>query len=123
MGLRCDHSCGSMVRFFFCRSFLPGRAKNDLQRVQNPWFAKALNAFAFCTVAHFTLGSLCAKQANALRITDPEALTAFCLSVTRAAIPDQSHPVFATYVAQRIQAHRGTLYVEKDAGLFVAVRG
>jgi len=63
------------------------------------------------------------RQANALRITDPEALTAFCLSITRAAIPEQSHPAFASYVAQHVQAHGGTLHIEKDAGLFVAMKG
>ncbi len=63
------------------------------------------------------------KQANALRITDPEALTAFCLSLTRAAIPEQSHSAFATYVAQHVQAHGGTVHIEKDAGLFVAMKG
>ena len=63
------------------------------------------------------------RQANALRIIDPEALTAFCLSITRAAIPEQSHPAFASYVAQHVQAHGGTLHIEKDAGLFVAMKG
>jgi len=63
------------------------------------------------------------KQVNALHITDPEALTAFCLSMTRTAIPEQSHAAFATYVAQHVQAHGGTLYIAKDAGLFVAVTG
>jgi hypothetical protein len=54
------------------------------------------------------------KQANALCITDPEALTAFCLSLTRAAIPEQSHSAFATYVAQHVQAHGGTVHIEFD---------
>jgi SAM-dependent methyltransferase len=63
------------------------------------------------------------KQENALRITDPEALTAFCLSITRAAIPEQSHPTFATYVAQQVQARGGAMHIEKDGGLFVAVKG
>ncbi len=63
------------------------------------------------------------KQANMLHITDPEALTAFCLSITRSALPDQSHPAFATYVAQHVQAHGGTLQIAKDAGLFVAMKG
>jgi SAM-dependent methyltransferase len=63
------------------------------------------------------------KQANALRISDPEALTSFCLSITRAAIPEQSHLAFATYVAQHVQAQSGTLHIEKDAGLFVATKG
>jgi ubiquinone/menaquinone biosynthesis C-methylase UbiE len=62
------------------------------------------------------------KQANALRISDPEALTGFCLSITRAAIPEQSHPAFATYVAQHVQAQSGTLHIEKDGGLFVAIK-
>jgi ubiquinone/menaquinone biosynthesis C-methylase UbiE len=63
------------------------------------------------------------KQANALRVTDPAALTAFCLSMTRAAIPAPSQRAFADYVAQRVQAHGGTLHIEKDGGLFVAVNG
>lgn len=63
------------------------------------------------------------KQANALRITDPDALSAFCRSVTRAAIPAESQAAFATYVAKHIQAHGGLLHVEKDGGLFVAVKG
>jgi SAM-dependent methyltransferase len=63
------------------------------------------------------------RQENALRVTDPEALTAFCLSMTRAAIPEQSHPAFATYIAQQIEAHEGILNIEKDAGLFIAVKG
>jgi len=63
------------------------------------------------------------KQVNALRISDPEALTAFCLSITRAAIPEQSHSAFASYVAQHVQAHGGTLHIEKDGGLFVAIKG
>jgi SAM-dependent methyltransferase len=63
------------------------------------------------------------RQANALRVTDPEALTAFCLSMTRAAIPEQNQRAVATYVAQQVQAHSGTLHIEKDAGLFVAMKG
>jgi len=63
------------------------------------------------------------KQENALRITEAEALIAFCLSMTRTAIPEQSHRAFADYVAQRVQAHGGTLHIEKDAGLFVALKG
>jgi ubiquinone/menaquinone biosynthesis C-methylase UbiE len=63
------------------------------------------------------------KQANALHITDSEALTAFCLSITRSAIAEQSHSAFATYVAQHVQAHGGTLHIEKDAGLFIALKG
>jgi hypothetical protein len=62
------------------------------------------------------------RQENGLHITDPEALTAFCLSMTRAAIPEQSHHAFATYVAQQVAAHGGILDVEKDAGLFIAVK-
>ena len=63
------------------------------------------------------------RQANALRVTDPEALLGFCLSMTRAAIPEQSHSAFAAYVAQQVEAHGGTLDIEKDAGLFVAIKG
>jgi ubiquinone/menaquinone biosynthesis C-methylase UbiE len=63
------------------------------------------------------------KQANALHITEAEALTAFCLSITRAAIPEQNHPAFATYVAQHVQAQGGMMHIEKDAGLFVARKG
>ncbi len=63
------------------------------------------------------------RQANALHITDPEALTAYCLSMTRAAIPTKNHRAFAAYVAQRVQAHGGTLPIQKDGGLFVAVKG
>jgi ubiquinone/menaquinone biosynthesis C-methylase UbiE len=63
------------------------------------------------------------KQENALRITEAEALIAFCLSIARADIPEQNHRAFADYVAQHVQAHGGTLHIEKDAGLFVAVKG
>jgi ubiquinone/menaquinone biosynthesis C-methylase UbiE len=62
------------------------------------------------------------RQENALCVTDPEALTAFCLSVTRAAIPEQSHPAFATYIAQHVAAHSGTLHIQKDAGIFIALK-
>lgn len=63
------------------------------------------------------------KQANALRITDAEALSAFCRSVTRAAIPDERQGAFATYVAEHVQAQGGMLHVEKEGGLFIAVKG
>jgi ubiquinone/menaquinone biosynthesis C-methylase UbiE len=63
------------------------------------------------------------RQANALIVTDPEALTAFCRSITRATIPEQSQHAFAEYVAQCVQAHGSALRIEKDAGLFVAVKG
>lgn len=63
------------------------------------------------------------RQENALSVTDPEALSAFCLSMTHAAIPPERHPAFATYVAQQVQAQGGAMPIEKDAGLFVAVKG
>jgi hypothetical protein len=62
------------------------------------------------------------KQANALHITDADALTAFCLSITRSAIPQSSHSAFATYIVQHVQAHGGTLHIAKDSGLFIAMK-
>jgi SAM-dependent methyltransferase len=63
------------------------------------------------------------RQENALCVTDPEALAAFCLSMTRAAIPEQRHSAFASYMAQQLEAHGGTIRIEKDAGLFIGLKG
>jgi SAM-dependent methyltransferase len=63
------------------------------------------------------------RQANALRVTDPEALIVYCLSMTRAAIPQERRPAFSSYIAQHVQAHGGTLDIEKDGGLFIAIKG
>ena len=63
------------------------------------------------------------KQENGLSVADPAALAAFCLSMTRAAIAPERQRAFATYVAQQVQARGGTMQIEKDAGLFIAVKG
>jgi ubiquinone/menaquinone biosynthesis C-methylase UbiE len=62
------------------------------------------------------------KQANALRISDPDALTAFCMSLTRSAIPEHRRDAFAAYVTEHVQAHGGVLHIAKDAGLFIATK-
>jgi ubiquinone/menaquinone biosynthesis C-methylase UbiE len=63
------------------------------------------------------------KQVNGLSVADAAALAAFCLSMTRAAIPPERHQAFAAFVAQQMEACGGTMQIEKDAGLFVAVKG
>jgi hypothetical protein len=63
------------------------------------------------------------RQANGLSITDSDALSAFCLSMTRADITPERHRAFAAYVAQQLQARGGTMSIEKDAGLCIAVKG
>lgn len=62
------------------------------------------------------------RQANSLLINEPAALTAFCLSVTRAEISADRRATFAEYIKQKMHECGGAMSVVKDAGMFVAVK-
>ena len=62
------------------------------------------------------------RQANSLLINNPAALTTFCMSVTRAEIPEDRRPAFAEYIEQKMCDCGGEMILAKDAGLFVAVK-
>ena len=58
------------------------------------------------------------RQENGLRVDDPAALTAFCLSMSRAGIPEEKQPAFADYVERRIRECGVEMRIVKDVGLF-----
>ena len=62
------------------------------------------------------------RQENALLLNDSAALTAFCLSVTRAEIPEDRQAEFAEYVDHQMRESGGEMRMAKDAGLFIAVK-
>lgn len=62
------------------------------------------------------------RQENGLLISDSAALTAFCLSLTRAEISEDRRNAFARYIKRKIREGRGQLRIVKDAGLFIAVK-
>jgi hypothetical protein len=60
------------------------------------------------------------RQENSLLVDDAAALIAFCLSVTRAAIPEDRRSEFAEYVERLMRENGGEMRIAKDAGMFVA---
>lgn len=62
------------------------------------------------------------RRTNSLLIDDPVALTAFCLSIMRAEIPQDKQPAFAEYIERVMGECGGKFSVAKDAGLFMAVK-
>lgn len=60
------------------------------------------------------------RQVNALEVDDSESLVAFCLSLTRAGIPEERLAEFVTYVENRMDREDGTIRIGKDSGLFIA---
>ena len=54
------------------------------------------------------------------RIDDAAALSTFCLSVTRAEIPEDRRAEFAEYVERLMCERGGEMRIAKDAGMFIA---
>lgn len=61
----------------------------------------------------------CFRQDNALVVDEPEAITAYILSGTRADIMLQDAPALTAFVANLMQKNGGRITITKDAGLMI----
>jgi ubiquinone/menaquinone biosynthesis C-methylase UbiE len=60
---------------------------------------------------------------SALRVTEVAPLVAYVMSMSSIKLSPEQEPAFTAYVAAQLQRRGGALWIQKDTGLFCAVKG